>query len=106
MRSSRLLLRPVYQTVREYESYDTIVHTPRGRARRTAHVGYRDSGCRRGRGPAERGAEAGARARAGGARWPMLGVKSEVCVRRAGARAAGPRFSPLFRALHIRHTEL
>ena len=33
MRSSRLLLRPVYQTVREYESYDTIVHTPRGRAR-------------------------------------------------------------------------
>jgi hypothetical protein len=29
-----------------------------------------------------------------------------VCVRRAGARAAGSRFSPLFRALHIRHTEL
>ena len=27
------VLRPVYQTVREYESYDTIVHTPRGRAR-------------------------------------------------------------------------
>ena len=38
----------------------------RGAGPGTAHVGYRDSGCRRGRGPAERRAErARARARAG-----------------------------------------